>query len=196
MSWQKFAGFENEFILVESLKRGKAVAVEFWYKKYFQRLKRVALMKLPSEMVAQEIVQDTFIHCLQSLNLFQNTSSLLTWMQAVLRHEIADFYRKRYAKKFIQTLPLTDMLLDKNHGDAEETAEKVKMVLKQMLGGNKELLMSKYVDRKAVKEIALERGKTAKAVESELFRARQEFRRLWEALEQEERGFSFAAGEK
>lgn len=183
---QRFAGFENEKVLVEALKQGNSLAVEYWFKTYYRPLYLSACNKMPSEVIAQEVVQDTFVNCLQSLNLFHNASSLLTWMQAVLRHEMADFYRKRYAKKFIRTLPLTELLLAQPYGDVEETAEKVKWVMKKMLGKNKELLLKKYIDKKQVSEIATETGKTVKAIESELFRARNEFRQLWLELEQQE----------
>ena len=46
-----------------------------------------------------------------------------------------------------------------------------------------ELLLKKYVDCKKVKDIAFEMGNTSKAVESNLFRARQEFKALWLELE-------------
>jgi DNA-directed RNA polymerase specialized sigma24 family protein len=43
--------------------------------------------------------------------------------------------------------------------------------------------MKKYVDKKRVKELAQEFGRSEKAIESELFRARKEFRLLWANLE-------------
>lgn len=179
----RFVGFENESILVEALKIGDGLAVEYWFGTYRAQLHRIALPRLPSESVAAEIVQETFINCLQTLNLFKGKSSLLTWMQSVLRHEIADYYRKHYAKKFIQTIPLSDFLLDQDCKDATAVAETVTAVLKDMVQKNRELLLHKYVDCKKVKDIALEIGSTVKAVESDLFRARCEFRELWLALE-------------
>jgi DNA-directed RNA polymerase specialized sigma24 family protein len=47
-----------------------------------------------------------------------------------------------------------------------------------------ELLQSKYIDHKKVGQIADEFGKSVKAIESELFRARQEFKLLWVQYEQ------------
>lgn len=182
--FNRFVGFSNENILVEALKQGDDLAVEYWFKKYRAKLRQLALSKVSSVQVANEIVQETFISCLQTLNLFQGKSSLLTWMQSVMRHEIADYYRKRYAKKFIQTIPLSDIFLEQNYKDAASSAETVSLVLKQMLQKNRELLLKKYVDCKKVKEIALELGNSVKAVESDLFRARQEFKNLWLALEQ------------
>jgi RNA polymerase sigma-70 factor (ECF subfamily) len=142
----------------------------------------VAQSRLPSDSIVQEIVQETFINCLQTINLFKGQSSLLTWMQSVLRHEIADYYRKLYAKRIIRTTPLADLLLEVDTRDAAGTAEAVTAVLHQMLGKNRELLLRKYVDQLSVKEIAKQLGASNKAVESDLFRARQEFKALWLAL--------------
>lgn len=175
----RFVGFDNELILIEALKTGDELAVEYWFKNYKSKLNKIALSKVSSQAVATEIVQETFINCLQTLNLFKGKASLLTWMQSVMRHEIADYYRKRYAKKFIQTIPLSDFLLEQNYKDAASSAEMVTVVLKKMVRKNRELLLKKYVDCKKVKDIALEMGNSVKSVESDLFRARQEFRSLW-----------------
>lgn len=179
----RFVGFDNEKVLVEALKAGNELAVEYWFKKYRLKLKKITLSKISNSHQAEEVVQETFINCLQTLNLFKGNSSLLTWMQSVLRHEIADYYRKRYAKKFIQTIPLSDFLLEQNYKDATSSAELVSSVLRHMLQKNRELLLKKYVDCKKVKDIALEMGNTVKAVESDLFRARQEFKSLWLELD-------------
>lgn len=179
----RFVGYDNEEILVKALKSGDSLAVEFWFKQYKNKLRAVAASKIASPAAVSEIVQETFINCLQTINLFQGKSSLLTWMQSVLRHEIADYYRKRYAKKFIQTIPLSEFLIDHNYKDAAGTAEMVSVVLKKMMAKNRELLLKKYVDCQKVKDIALELGSTVKAVESDLFRARKEFRALWLEVE-------------
>lgn len=180
---KRFVGFDNEQILVEALKSGNELAVEYWFNKYRLKLKKLALSKVPNSQVATEMVQETFVNCLQTLNLFKGNSSLLTWMQSVMRHEIADYYRKRYAKKFIQTIPLSDFLLEQNYKDAASSAESVSLVLKRMVKKNRELLLKKYVDCKKVKEIAIEMGNSTKAVESDLFRAREEFKALWLKLD-------------
>jgi RNA polymerase sigma-70 factor (ECF subfamily) len=184
----RFVGFNNEKVLVEALKSGNALAVEYWFKKYRSALTKVALIKVPSSTIAAEIVQETFISCLQTLNLFKGNASLLTWMQSVMRHEVADYYRKRYAKKFIQTIPLSDLLLEQDRKDAACSAELVTIVLKRMVKNNRELLLKKYVDCKRVKDIALEMGHSTKAIESDLFRARQEFKALWLELGFEHEG--------
>jgi DNA-directed RNA polymerase specialized sigma24 family protein len=44
-----------------------------------------------------------------------------------------------------------------------------------------DLLRDKYIEGKKVAVIAAEKGRTVKAIESDLFRAREEFRVLWAA---------------
>ncbi len=182
---QRFLGFSNEQVLVEAIKNGHESAIEYWFKNYHQQLLKLAMQKLPNRSVAEEIVQETFINCLRNITVFKGDSSLLTYMQSILRHEINDFYRKRYAKKFIKTIPLSELLLDHEYKDAHETATLVKQVLKKMGSQSQELLMKKYVDKKRVKELAQELGRSEKAIESDLFRARKEFRLLWANLEKQ-----------
>jgi RNA polymerase sigma-70 factor (ECF subfamily) len=181
---KRFIGFTDERVLVEAIKNGHELAIEYWFKHYYKKLLTLALQKLPNSAVAEEIVQETFVNCLRAINLFKGNSSLLTYMQSILRHEINDFYRKRYAKKFIKTIPLSEVFLEHEFKDAHETAVMVKLVLKKMARRSRELLMQKYVDKKRVKDLARELGRTEKAIESELFRARKEFRLLWANISQ------------
>lgn len=181
----RFVGFENEEVLVEALQAGNEAAVEFWFAKYKPQLRRLVSSRISGSSAINEVVQESFVSCLQTINLFQGKSGLLTWMQSVTRHEIADYYRRRYAKKFIQTMPLSELLLDSKCLDATASAELVSVVLKQMLAKNRELLLQKYVDCKKVKDIAFEWGRSVKSIESDLFRARQEFKGLWAEIQQD-----------
>lgn len=173
----------DEQILINKLKAGDQQAAKAWFLIYKSRLLNLVLKKVSIREDAEEIVQETFINCLKGLNLFRGQASLFSWMQSILRHEIADYYRKRYAKKAIRTLPLGDFLLNHTVVNAHESSIRVKKVLAKMLKEKRELLLLKYVDRLAVKEIANLLGKTIKAVESDLFRARREFRELYLNLE-------------
>jgi RNA polymerase sigma-70 factor (ECF subfamily) len=165
--------------LLAALKTGDPQAVADWFKAHHRPLLRFVRAKISSETDAEEIVQETFINCLKHLPLFRGNSSIKTWMQGVARHEIADYYRKKYAKKAISALPLTDLITTCGIDDAHEVSEKVRQVFDRMSSQNRELLLLKYIDGKKVEEIAQEMGRTIKAVESELFRARQEFKLLY-----------------
>ncbi len=165
--------------LLNRLKTGDEAAVEVWFKRHHGKLLGFVKSKLSIEKDAEEIVQETFINCLKHLTLFRGESNISTWMQGIARHEIADYYRKRYAKKAITYLPLNELLLGTKINDSHEISEKVKAVFHQLTSEHQELLLLKYVDEKKVKDIAQELGKSVKAVESDLFRAREEFKLLY-----------------
>lgn len=169
--------------LLKQLRAGKKSAVRNWFKIFAPYLLRITLGRVSLKEDAEEIVQETFINCLKQLPLFRGQSRLKTWMVSILKHEIADYYRKRYAKRALHLTPLADFLLAVPIKDSQETAEKVRAVLAQMAHPKKELLMLKYVDKKRVEEIADLWNKTGKSIESELFRARREFRGLYAQLE-------------
>lgn len=176
-------GKQQDANLLADLRTGDPQAVKVWHDQYYHRVLQYISSRVKTDKDAEELTQETFMNCLRHLPLFRGNSSVWTWMCSIAKHEIADYFRKKYAKKTIQTLPLGDRVLAAEPKDAHFVASEVKAVLKKMGGYSAELLKAKYVDKKKVKEIAKEFGKSVKAIESELFRAREEFRVLWAALE-------------
>lgn len=171
----------NEQQLLADLKAGKPLAVKVWFEVYQPRLLAFVSTKIDSEHDAEEIIQETFINCLKQINLFRGESTLWTWMHSIARHEVADYYRKKYAKKALKTIPLADFLLQESDKTIDDVSERVQIILAKMEKQTQELLKQKYVDGKKVVEIARYFGKSIKAIESELYRARLEFKRLWKA---------------
>jgi RNA polymerase sigma-70 factor (ECF subfamily) len=165
--------------LLMRLKRGDRVAVQDWYQRYRLKLLRHLLTKVTKTSDAEELTQDTFMSCLKHLPLFRGESSIWTWMLRIAGHEVADYYRKAYAKKAIQALPFDELLLTPSITDAHDTAQKVKDTLVKIRIDYRELLFLKYVDKKRVTEIAAELGRSVKSIESDLFRARKAFRQAY-----------------
>jgi RNA polymerase sigma-70 factor, ECF subfamily len=167
--------------LLARLRQGDPQAVAEWFSTYHDRLYTLVLSRVSEGNDAEELVQEIFLNCLKGFNIFRGESSLWTWMCSVARHEIADYYRKRYAKNAIKTLPLVDFLISENVlvRDSHQVSQKVTDILRQMSSHYRELLLLKYVDGMKVAVIAVQLQKTAKAIESDLFRAREEFRALW-----------------
>lgn len=175
--------FTQESALLEGLKDGLPQAVEYWFKHFQPKVLAFVSTKVSIEKDAEEITQEIFLNCLKHLPLFRGESSILTWMYSIARHEVADYYRKKYAKKAISLLPLNEILQIEDVKDAHTVSENVRQVFYQMTQEHRELLLLKYIDQKKVKDIADELGKSVKSVESDLFRARIEFKRLYLLLE-------------
>lgn len=175
----------EEAQLVELLKLGDEQAVDIWYSKYHAGVKQFIARKVEQKAECEELVQQTFINCIKHIHIFAGRSSLRTWMCAIAHHEIADYYRKKYAKKALATMPLATHILDAKMVDRHELDEAVAHVLSQMKETSRELLLLKYVDKKQVAVIAEELGRTVKSVESDLFRARREFKVAFSKVEAE-----------
>lgn len=169
----------EESQIIELIKLGDPTAVEYWFSEYQSILAQFIKSKVENPQDVAEIVQETFLGCLKQIAFFKGQSSLQTWMISVARHEVADYYRKKYAKRALQLLPLTQELLGTKVNDAHEISEKVKEVLAKMSESSRELLQKKYVDNMKVQDIAVEWGRSDKSIESELFRARNEFKTLF-----------------
>lgn len=174
--------FKKEQHLVRSLKQGSKQALYYWFKHYKPDLMKVALKKAKNKKDAKDLVQETFINSYKQIQLFKENSSLLTWMMSILRHEIADYYRKKYAKRAIKVVPLGDYLLSRPLKDSHQISQKVRRALSKMIGRRKKLLLMKYVDGLRVDEIANKVGRTFKAVESDLYRARESFKEIYSGL--------------
>ena len=168
--------------LINSLRQGDQVASREWFEKHYPQLLKFVLFKISNHEDAEEIVQETFINCLKHLPVFNEKSSILTWMKGIARHEVADYYRKKYAKKAVYLLPLFESLSDELVSDSQEVAKKVSLALKEMRKDYRELLLLKYVDGKQIKSIAQELRRSFKSVEADLFRARKDFKEIYAAI--------------
>lgn len=175
----------NEVELVEKIIKGEEKAVRELYRKYSFRLLNFILLKIDSRQDAEEVLQDTFVSALDTLPLFAGQSSLFTWLAAIAKHEVADFYRKQKIKKVLfSRLPFLERLASQVLGPEEELAEKemkkrVGEVLEKLSEGYRQILRLKYEKGYQVADIGRKLGITSKAAESRLTRARLAFRKIW-----------------
>jgi RNA polymerase sigma-70 factor (ECF subfamily) len=109
------------------------------------------------------------------------------WLRSVVRCKVADHHRRTFRLR--EKLPAAvgvaaaDCLVDASPAaplEAEETRQHVLEVLDTMSDRQRTLLEWKYLDGLRVREMAERLGETEKAIETVLYRARIEFRRLFE----------------
>jgi RNA polymerase sigma-70 factor (ECF subfamily) len=72
--------------LLDALKDGDESAFCMLVRRYHRAMLRVALSFVPSQAVAEEVVQDTWMAVLKGLERFEGRSSLKTWIFAVLEN--------------------------------------------------------------------------------------------------------------
>ncbi|MEP7167334.1 MAG: RNA polymerase sigma factor [Candidatus Woesebacteria bacterium] len=174
--------FSNEAALIVALKSGESSMVSRWYEESKRALLAFFVHQVSNEADAQELVHDTYMSCLASLPLFRGESGLWSFMISIARHELADYWRKKYAKKAIAMLPFGQELLDtveRPQGSEPQTQE-VQELLQNLPGDIAELLALKYIDGLSVKELAKKYKLSFAAMQSKLYRAKEVFKEQYE----------------
>ena len=75
---------------------------EDWVDRYGETLYRFALMRVKDPVVAEDLVQETFLAALRGRENFQGRSSLKSWLVAILKHKIVDHIRKSVKEKVLE----------------------------------------------------------------------------------------------
>lgn len=151
-----------------------------FYRTTRPRLLAWVLSRVKDEHDAEEVVQDAYLAFIDSLPLYQGKSSLSTFLYSIAKHEVADYWRKKYAKKAILTVPFVDQVYTERLYSADLTAAEIEKVYAQLTAEQRLILVMKYEENKAVSEIAERLKISIKAAESRLFRARNAFKLAFE----------------
>ena len=143
---------------------------------------------------AEDVVQDTFLTALQRLPSFDGRSSLHTWLCGIAKNRIRMARRKRRPVALADILEeadpeIFDVLADVESADLpewalerEETRALVGATLSSLPPDYRDALLQKYVDGLSVNDIAQRAGRTPKATESRLTRARVAFAKVFTLL--------------
>jgi RNA polymerase sigma-70 factor (ECF subfamily) len=148
---------------------------------YSPALMRYLSKRLPRQEDAEEILNDIFFEVLDTLSLFQNKSSIDTWLYRIAHNKTVDFYRKKKIRSILLSqVPFLEIVaeeIDQPEFEYEKkkVSEKIDVAMRSLSEKYREILTMKYIKRFSIKRIALELQITLKAAESLLFRARQSF---------------------
>ena len=79
---------------------------ESWVDRYADYLFNYTISRVGSEEAAKDILQDTFVAALQASGRFKGDAAERTWLVAILKHKIIDYYRKSNTLKAKSEVPL------------------------------------------------------------------------------------------
>jgi RNA polymerase sigma-70 factor, ECF subfamily len=159
--------------------KGDRKAFRRFYEETCGELTGYVQMKVAGMKDAEEIVQDTYLSFLDSLPLHRGEASLKTFLFAIARHEVADFWRKRYAKKAIKTVPFMNQVYSERLYSSAELGAAIEATYAKLTQAEAQLLRLKYERGMSVEEIAKTLEISIKAAESRLFRARRAFQLVY-----------------
>ena len=180
---------------------GDAQAFDAFFNTYFPRIYRFALVRVDHDHdIAEETAQNVLCQSLSKMTTYRGEAPLFSWLCTFARFEIS---KQRKARGRAQgDTPLTEddpavrsaleSLLSASSTDPDtavyqaELTRLVKVALDHLPALYADSLESKYVHGQSVREIAERIGKSEKATESILTRARVAFRDCFESLINEE----------
>lgn len=70
--------------------------VEEWFRDHADGLYRYSLLRVGDQAKAEDIVQETFLAAFKSKDSFAGQSSVRGWLLGILKHKIADHFRKEF----------------------------------------------------------------------------------------------------
>lgn len=169
--------------LVRGVARGDEEAVTRFYEQYADAVFRFVYRRVGGAYEdAEEITQDTFLAAVAYAGTFDGSCAPLTWLCGIAKLRVADFLRHRGRRKRVPPGALCS--LDGGHGAPAGNASpavwdrlELRQVLDRALAAlrheEREVLLLRYVEQFSIQEIATLIGRSEKAAESLLIRARK-----------------------
>ena len=140
---------------------------------------------MPKQDLVEDLFQQVFLEAWQGLESFRGQSAVKTWLLGIARHKVQDYYRKRLREfQFDEDAPEQadgeDLTLSL---EQDEAARGVWQVLALVDESARIRLLWRYWEGWSAESMASETGKSVKAVERALARAREQFWQRWYTYE-------------
>ncbi len=193
-SHQNLPPKRRESSLVQRLLAGDSAALDDFSEAYIPPLYRFASSRLRGDREATVVVvQETMCKALSKLDTFRGEATLITWLCAVCRNEIALHFRAQNKRgRELEYTQAEETLVEpelrshidspERHLQRQEKAQLVHAALDALPPHYAQALEWKYIDQRTVSEIAAGLELSVKAAESLLTRAREAFRKHYKRI--------------
>jgi len=185
----------NDLVLASQVTEGDEASLATFYARYADPLFAFVYHQLDGPRAeAEDIWQETLLAALQALPTYHGQSRLFTWLCSIAQHKIADHFRQqgRRATDVFSDVPearlsalVSDAPLPEEMVVRRATRVRVVQALAFLTDDYRRALIARYADERSVDEVARMLGRTYKAAESLLARARDAFREALVSLEEE-----------
>ncbi|MEO8050379.1 MAG: RNA polymerase sigma factor [Acidobacteriota bacterium] len=145
----------------------------------------------PKTDLADDIVQDVFVAAWRGMKTYSGDASLQTWLLSIARHKVEDYYRQTL-KAPLESLETDQQpLFTADSVDLDAALDRSRQIgraaktLAHLPPGYAAILRWRYWDGQSTRDMATATGRTEKAVERLLARARDCFKTTWMKQEEE-----------
>lgn len=175
---------EDALLVGAILRRDRKATAEFVARYADVIYSYVRLRLRPRYEVVNDIVQEVFLAAWENLSQYRGTGPLQAWLIGIARHKVEAYYRAQLrAPESIDNLAPDSGALRSARGsdrlEQELMQKKTMRVMTSLPEQYRLVLLWRYWDEASASEMAEKTGKTEKAIERLLARARAEFRERW-----------------
>ena len=163
---------------------GDREALATLYERYLPSVWRYVYSRLRHEAASRDVVSETFLAMIQNIGRLDGASTKVgKWLSVVARHKLADHWRRSASPVAAQELKSPERETNPAVAmDALEMRQAVGQAMDRMDDLERIALEWKYIDGLSVREIAEQLGRSEKATEAILYRARGAFRAQYERI--------------
>lgn len=136
--------------------------------RYLPRVYNRLRALLPAEAV-EDVTQEVFLAVLRSIHKFRRHSTFRTWLAAIARHKVADYYR--HNQQQLQIVPLEDNIWHLAEREGWQTHALVRLALLKLPETYQEILLLRFAEGLPFHEVAANLGISLEATKSRYRRA-------------------------
>lgn len=170
----------DDLALVRQIQHGDEAALAEFYQRFAPGLYSFIRRRLNSPQDIEDILGETMTAAVTAIMRFRGQSQVFTWLCRIAEFKVADHYRRQPQHP---VLPLNEAVnLSTPNGADLEANLLIWQALHQLNHQYRQVLQAKYFEGYSTREIAQRIGKSEKAAEAMLVRARQSFARIYRQL--------------
>ena len=158
-------------------------AFRVWYELALPRVYRYLLARCGGDSdLAEELTQQTFVEAVRRRASFDGRSDAVTWLCGIGRHKLVDHFRRAGRDSQRQLRIVSEWSAGQSQAWSQHALQSgVQSALAELHGEQRIVMVLRYLDQMPVREIATTIGRSEKATESLLSRAREAFRKAYGA---------------
>ncbi|ADH97761.1 RNA polymerase sigma factor [Salisediminibacterium selenitireducens] len=167
--------------LIQEILDGNDEAMKELHGRHVQSVFQYLYIQMSDYHDAQELLQDVMYKAARRLATFKGDSAFKTWLFAIAKHAVIDYYRTRGKRR--RTTAVDNTVMDAV-GDLKESAEQtvirqmetesVMQTIRQLPQTYRDVLHLRFIEGFSIKETAKVMGKTSMSVKALQKRARAE----------------------
>ncbi len=174
---------DGEDKIIVSAVKGEASAFGLLYDHYQPQIYRFVMLKTGRREEAEDLTHQVFLHALKHIKNYKDLGHpFSSWLYQIARNQIIDYYRTRKSN-----LPLQEAeedVIARENPEAEAGGklelEKLQAAIKELKPGYQDVIILRFVEELAIKEVAGTLGKSEGAVKLLQHRALKQLKKFLE----------------